>query len=186
MTATFAALCDLARPYGIGINLEPMPWTDCRNFAQGVRIVTLAGRDNGGVLIDAIHFDRGGSSASETAALPRSRLRYMQLCDAPAARPTDVDELLRQARAERLMPGDGGLDLDGILRSVPGRHSDQPGDPDANAGADDAGSGARTPDACKDAATARVNAASRFARYEGQCLTRCEWHNRRSGCSAAR
>jgi sugar phosphate isomerase/epimerase len=119
LTATFAAFCDLAHPYGIGINLEPMPWTDCRNFAQGVRIVTAAGRDNGGLLIDAIHFDRGGSSASEIAALPRSRLRYMQLCDAPAARPTDVDELLRQARAERLMPGDGGLDLDGILRGVP-------------------------------------------------------------------
>jgi sugar phosphate isomerase/epimerase len=43
----------------------------------------------------------------------------MQLCDAPAERPTDVEGLLRQARAERLMPGDGGLDLTGILRALP-------------------------------------------------------------------
>ena len=43
----------------------------------------------------------------------------MQLCDAPAARPTDTETLLHQARAERLMPGDGGLDLRGILRAVP-------------------------------------------------------------------
>ena len=43
----------------------------------------------------------------------------MQLCDAPAARPTDTETLLHQARAERLMPGDGGLDLRGILRTVP-------------------------------------------------------------------
>jgi hypothetical protein len=43
----------------------------------------------------------------------------MQLCDAPAARPTDTETLLHQARAERLMPGDGGLDLAGILRAVP-------------------------------------------------------------------
>ena len=43
----------------------------------------------------------------------------MQLCDAPAERPTDTETLLHQARAERLMPGDGGLDLRGILRAVP-------------------------------------------------------------------
>lgn len=115
----FAALCDLAGAYGIGINLEPMPWTDCRNFAQGVRIVTAAGRDNGGVLIDPIHFDRGRSDAGEIPGVPRALLRYIQFCDAPAERPKDVEGLLHQARAGRLMPGDGGLDLKGILRGVP-------------------------------------------------------------------
>lgn len=79
MTASLAAICDLARPYAIGINLEPMPWTDCSNFAQGIRIVTAAGRDNGGVLIDLIQIDRGGGDAREIAELPRSRLRYIQL-----------------------------------------------------------------------------------------------------------
>src|SRR6202171_2248424 len=63
LTANFAALCELAQPFGIGCNLEPMPWTDCKNFAQAVRIVTAAGRENGGILIDPIHFARGGSSA---------------------------------------------------------------------------------------------------------------------------
>ena len=115
----FAAFCDLARPYGMAANLEPMPWTECRTFAQAVRAVTAAGRDNGGVLIDAIHFDRGGSDAGEISKAPRARLRYMQLCDAPAERPTDIKGLLHQARAERLMPGDGGLDLKGMLRCIP-------------------------------------------------------------------
>jgi sugar phosphate isomerase/epimerase len=119
LTANFAAFCELAQRFGIGGNLEPMPWTDCKSFAQGVRIVTAAGHDNGGVLIDPIHFDRGGSSAAEISGVPRARFRYMQLCDAPAERPTDVEGLLHQARAERLMPGDGGLDLAGILRAVP-------------------------------------------------------------------
>ena len=96
-----------------------MPWTDCKNFAQGVRIVTAADRENGGILIDPMHFDRGGSSASEISGVPRTLFRYLQLCDAPADRPTDIEGLLRQARAERLMPGDGGLDLTGILRALP-------------------------------------------------------------------
>jgi sugar phosphate isomerase/epimerase len=119
LTANFATFCELAQQFGIGCNLEPMPWTDCKSFAQGVRIVTAARRENGGILIDPIHFDRGGSSASEISGVPRARLRYMQLCDAPAERPTDTQGLLHQARAERLMPGDGGLDLTAILRAAP-------------------------------------------------------------------
>ena len=119
LTDRFAAFCDLAREFGMGANLEPMPWTDVKNFAQGTRIVAAAARDNGGIVIDPIHFDRGGSRPDEIAGVPRARLRYMQLCDAPAARPTDTETLLHQARAERLMPGDGGLDLRGILRAVP-------------------------------------------------------------------
>jgi sugar phosphate isomerase/epimerase len=96
-----------------------MPWTDCKSFAQGVRIVAAAGHENGGILIDPIHFDRAGGDAGEISGVPRARFRYMQLCDAPAERPTDTEGLLHQARAERLMPGDGGLDLTGILRAVP-------------------------------------------------------------------
>ena len=116
---SFAAFCDIAAEYGIGGNLEPMPWTDVRNFAQAARIVERVARDNAGVLIDPIHFDRGDSRADEIPKVPAGRLRYVQLCDAPAERPRDTATLLHQARAERLMPGDGGLDLRGILRAVP-------------------------------------------------------------------
>jgi len=119
LTASFAAFCDLAAEYDIAGNLEPMPWTDVKTFVQGARIVAAAGCANAGLLIDPIHFDRGGDVPASIAAAPASRLRYMQLCDAPAARPTDTETLLHQARAERLMPGDGGLDLAGILRAVP-------------------------------------------------------------------
>ena len=115
----FALFCELAGEYGMAADLEPMPWTDVRNFMQGARIVAAAGQANAGVLIDPIHFDRGGSVAGEIANVPASRLRYLQLCDAPAERPHDTATLLHQARAERLMPGDGGLDLRGILRAVP-------------------------------------------------------------------
>ena len=115
----FAAFCDVAAELGIGANLESMPWTDVRDFAQCARVVERAGRDNAGILIDAIHFDRGASRAHEIAHVPAKRLRYLQLCDAPAERPRDTATLLHQARAERLMPGDGGLDLTGILCAAP-------------------------------------------------------------------
>src|SRR5438309_8289202 len=43
----FGAFCDLADEFGIAANLEPMPWTDVKSFAQGSRVVPAAARDNG-------------------------------------------------------------------------------------------------------------------------------------------
>ena len=119
LTDNLSALCDLAAPLGIAPCLEPMPWTDAKNFTHGARIVGNAKRENAGLLIDPIHFDRGGSVASEIPAVPATWLRYIQMCDAPAERPTTLEGLLHQARAERLLPGEGGLDLCGILLAVP-------------------------------------------------------------------
>ncbi len=119
LTDNLAALCDLAAPLGIAPCVEPMPWTDAKNFAAAARIVGGAARDNAGLLIDPIHFDRGGSVASEIAGVPHAWIRYIQMCDAPAERPTTLEGLLHQARAERLLPGEGGLDLAGILRAIP-------------------------------------------------------------------
>ena len=119
LTQRLGELCDLAAPLGLAACLEPMPWTDVRNFAQGARIVGRVARANAGLLIDPIHFDRGGGHVSEIADVPAAWFRYVQLCDAPAARPATTEGLLHQARAERLLPGDGGLDLRGILRALP-------------------------------------------------------------------
>lgn len=119
LTGHLAALCDLGAPLGIAMALEPMPWTDVRTFPQALRVVEATGRDNACVLLDPIHFDRAGDDVAELARAPGHRLRYAQLCDAPAQRPVDRETLLHQARAERLMPGDGGLDLAGMLRALP-------------------------------------------------------------------
>ncbi|HEV8095023.1 MAG TPA: sugar phosphate isomerase/epimerase [Burkholderiales bacterium] len=115
----FAALCDLGAPLRLTLNVEPMPWTEVKNVDQGLRLLVTAARPNAGLLIDPIHFDRGGNVPADIAAIPRERLFYMQLCDAPAERPRDTETLIHQARNERLMPGDGALDLEGILRAMP-------------------------------------------------------------------
>lgn len=114
-----AQLCDLAEPLGLSPSLEPMPWTDVKNITQGARIVKATRRRNTGLIIDPIHFDRAASSIDELRALPREYFGYVQFCDAPAERPTDLNTLLYQARCERLIPGEGGLDLAGILRALP-------------------------------------------------------------------
>ena len=119
LSARLAALCELAAPLQLSIYLEPMPWTDARDFTQAARVVAHCAQANAGVLIDPIHFDRAGNHAAQIASVPAERLAYAQFCDAPAERPTDLAGLLHQARTERLPPGTGGLDLRGILAALP-------------------------------------------------------------------
>lgn len=119
LTDRFAALCDLAAGFGIAPQLEPMPWTDAKNVTQAGRIVRNANRDNAGVLVDAIHFDRSGSSLDDIRALPAAYFGYAQICDAPVPAPTELDQILYQARAERLFPGQGGIDVKGLLATLP-------------------------------------------------------------------
>ncbi len=115
----FGALCDLAARYKLAASLEPMPWVDVSNLAKALRVIEGAARPNGAVLVDAIHFFRGGNRPADLAAVPRERLRYLQFCDARAEVPTDMQEMIRQARGDRLLPGEGGLDLRGLLRALP-------------------------------------------------------------------
>jgi len=116
---TFAAFCDLAKSHGLGAGLEFMPWTDAKDLLQAARIVAATGRDNAGVLIDPFHLSRSGSHVEDIASIPPSRLRVMQFCDVPAAIPPTMDAIVAEARAERLFPGEGGVDLVGLLRAVP-------------------------------------------------------------------
>ena len=116
---TFGRLCDLAAGYGLSANLEPMPWVDVSNLAKAMRILDGAAPGNGGLLVDAIHFFRAGDSLQALAKVPRKLLRYTQLCDARPERPADLQEIIRQARSDRLFPGEGGLDLHGLLAALP-------------------------------------------------------------------
>jgi sugar phosphate isomerase/epimerase len=119
LTDTFAAFCDLADSYGLGACLEFMPWTDAKDLPQAARIVEGAGHANAGLLIDPFHLSRSRSHIADIATIPPSRLHFMQFCDVPAAIPPTMDAILAEARAERLFPGEGGVDLLGLLRAVP-------------------------------------------------------------------
>ena len=115
----FGELCDAAVPFGLTANLEPIPLFELRTLAQAGRVLAAADRPNSGIVIDPIHFYRGGDSFEDIARVPRKWLHYMQLCDAPAERPADAAGLQFQARYERMIPGEGGLDLAGLLRALP-------------------------------------------------------------------
>jgi sugar phosphate isomerase/epimerase len=115
----YGRLCDLAAPFGLGVDLEFPTWIEVPDFASAVAVVAAADRPNAGVLVDALHFFRGGATPGDLEGLPPAWFRLMQLCDAPAEPPVAPKEVIRFAREARLMPGEGELDLIGLSRALP-------------------------------------------------------------------
>jgi len=115
----YARLCDLAAPYGLTCDVEFIPWIETADLAGAGALVEKAGRDNCGLVVDSLHFARAGCRPEELESWPREWFHYIQLCDAPAKAPETMDGLIYAAREERLLPGDGELDLMGIMEHLP-------------------------------------------------------------------
>jgi sugar phosphate isomerase/epimerase len=115
----FAALCDLARPLGMTVELEFPSWTETPDLAEAAHVLRTVNRSNAGMLVDLLHFARSRSSIEELSKLPPSWFRFAHVCDAAAEIPATREGLIHTARAERLFPGEGGIDVRGILAALP-------------------------------------------------------------------
>jgi len=118
-TDRFARLCDLARPLDIFVSLEFPHWTETGSLAEAARVVRSVARSNAGILIDILHMGRSGSSIEELRKLPRDWFRFVHVCDAEKASPSTLDGMIRTARLERQFPGEGTIDVKGILAAIP-------------------------------------------------------------------
>jgi len=118
-TERYTRLCDLAGPYNLRPVLEFVSWTETPDLRSAVDILRKANRENGGLLVDMLHFDRSGSNPADLESLPRNWFHFVHLCDAPRQIPVVAEGFTRAARTSRLFPGDGELDLGAILRRIP-------------------------------------------------------------------
>jgi len=115
----FAALCDLAAGFGMGVDIENMPWRQVATVQQAANVVKEAERANGGVLVDALHLSRGGGSAADLQAMPAYFIKSAQLCDAGSPRPVSFEAIIQEARSGRRLPGHGALPLQQLLAELP-------------------------------------------------------------------
>jgi len=119
LAASYAALCDIAAPCGLSCDLEFMPWSAVPDVATAHRLVAAVQRPNVGVLVDALHFGRSTSTLADVAALPREWIHYGQICDGTLPGPSTREGLIHDARCERLLPGEGDIDLKGLFAQLP-------------------------------------------------------------------
>ncbi len=114
-----ARLTELAAAHGLKTSLEFIPYSEVKTIADATDIVRASGQAGAGLLVDALHLSRSGGSPADLAHLPAGLVHYLHLCDAPAALPPDVAAIRREARGERLYPGEGQLPLAALLAAFP-------------------------------------------------------------------
>jgi sugar phosphate isomerase/epimerase len=120
LTENYAHLCEVMLPYGMTADLEFMPWTAVPNARSALRIVNNAGQpSNAGILVDALHFGRSNTTLDDIRAIPRELLHYAQICDAQAGTHFSTEQMIHTARCERLLPGEGSIDLQGLFAALP-------------------------------------------------------------------
>jgi sugar phosphate isomerase/epimerase len=120
LTDSYASLCALMQPYGLSADLEFMPWTAVPDAKSALRVVNAAGKPaNAGILVDALHVGRSTTTLDDIRAIPHDLLHYAQICDAEAGLHFSTEQMIHTARCERLLPGEGTIDVKGIFAALP-------------------------------------------------------------------
>lgn len=111
----FAAVCDRAAGLGMRVHLEFIPFTGIPDLATAWEIVRLADRPNGGLVFDTWHYLLGKPDGGLLGTIPGEKIFVVQVSDAAAGARGTMEDFYR-----RLAPGEGALDLAGLMRKLDG------------------------------------------------------------------
>lgn len=112
--ARLRTICDEVAAYGLRVAVEAFPWSGLKDVATARAVVEASGASNAGLMIDVWHFYNTRSTLADLDGLPPDRIVAVQLND---GRVVDGDFLI-EARQGRLLPGDGELDIAGLLSGL--------------------------------------------------------------------
>jgi sugar phosphate isomerase/epimerase len=127
---TFTEIVQRAEPYGIRPVIEATTYTGIRRIQDAAAVSVGTG---GGVIVDPLHLHRAGGTPQDVRDLDESVLAYYQMCDAllvapsglppvtwlPRNQPLPTSDLQAEARARRLLPGEGELPLADLVAALP-------------------------------------------------------------------
>jgi sugar phosphate isomerase/epimerase len=116
LSDTLAALAELGRSRGVSVVLEFFPWTNVPNLEAALGVIETADVN---LLVDSLHFNRSKSALDQLATISPDRLPFAHLCDARVQHAYTTEELLFNAREERLPPGEGQIDLPAFVAALP-------------------------------------------------------------------
>lgn len=112
--ARLAALARRLAARGLRVAVEPFPWSVLPDVGTAVELLERAGSPDAGLMIDVWHFFNGGARPELLDRLPAGVVAAVQLNDGPLVH----EDFLRHARARRRLPGDGDLDVVGLVEAV--------------------------------------------------------------------
>ena len=115
----YAEICDLAKPFGLTVNLEFPTISRLINLQETVDIVGAANRSNGGVLLDTLYLYFANVGLDELSALPQNWINLLHICDTAKEIPDTREGLAHIIRDARLYVGEGCIDFASILDRLP-------------------------------------------------------------------
>ena len=117
-------LADEASEHGTRVAIQPMPFSAIATVPMGVEIVNAAGHPAAGLVIDAWHVFRAGTSLTElSAVLSPTSIFGVELNDAAAQ---VIGTLFEDTVERRLLCGEGSFDLRGLVAVLRGTGFDGP------------------------------------------------------------
>lgn len=125
-TETAGKVADMAAEFGLCYNIEFLPWAGVRNLQEAITLIDDINRSNAFIMLDTLHAGRAGVTADELKRTPGKYFRFIHLCDGPAGPEGDPvldnikdDLMLYTAREARFYPGEGAMDIAGMLKAMP-------------------------------------------------------------------
>src|SRR6478609_9321716 len=111
----FAELATQAEGVGARLGIEFFPWSNIKTLHDGLRLVTDAGHDAGGVVIDLWHIDRAHTPIADLASVPLDRIIGVELNDADER---VVGTLFADTVHRRRYCGEGAFDLSAMITAL--------------------------------------------------------------------
>lgn len=116
----FAKLCDLAAKYSLRVNLEFVTFAGVTSLDEAIDVLDKVERPNAYLMVDTLHAHRSRVSVDDIARVEPSSFGFIHLCDGPGPIPElDDPSMIEVAREGRLYPGEGEIDLKGMLLAMP-------------------------------------------------------------------
>jgi sugar phosphate isomerase/epimerase len=112
--ASLRAHADRVAQSGLLVAVEAFPWSAMNRVETAIDLVRRSNAPNAGILVDVWHFYHCGGSVEQLVDLPGAGIAAVQLNDGPRVH----DDFLTAARTHRALPGEGDLDVVGLIRAV--------------------------------------------------------------------
>lgn len=106
-------LASEAARYNMRIMYEPMAWCSVDNtLPLAWQRLQRLDQPNIGLVVDLFHICARGGDASQLDGIPADRIYEVQLCDMAQMPPQEKQALSDYARHQRLLPGDGIIEVE--------------------------------------------------------------------------
>ncbi|MBF0277973.1 MAG: sugar phosphate isomerase/epimerase [SAR324 cluster bacterium] len=119
LVETYAQICDMADHFGLSVMLEFPSFSRLENLQEAAGIVRAANCHNGGILIDTLYMHMSRVKLTELASLPSKWFDFIHISDVLPGVPDTRAGMIQIAREARLYPGEGCIDFEAIIESLP-------------------------------------------------------------------